>query len=302
MIHQLAGPWSWSGTGLSAKPGTAQWTELHSYLSHQIGLTGPLATLYLLLFLHWERPEWVVELLPGHQLKLLDERPLLGTRITADLMPAIAWDERIAEWSQTIGPSAEPRWNDAIQQLSALSPTVAALDVGAEFGLREQALKEDMGSLSRELAQAGDLLDLMARAQELMGQTGRANLGDAETLDIKEVLVRLSRISGDGFQSGYHSVRSVYSDYRHLESDLASLRQLAVLGRFTEDILRAQEYLEGVVTPSGRFPALSIDRQALRAALSPTSLVESRGRNWNALVQDIAHFKAAVLGCLPGPS
>ena len=277
---------------LSAKPGTAQWTELHRYLSHQIGLTGPLATLYLLLFLHWDRPERVVELLPGHQLKLVDERPLLSNRITADLVPAIAWNERISEWAQTIGPPAEPQWNDAIQHLSAISPAVHALDAGADFGTQEQSLKEDMGSLSKELAQAGDLLDLLGQVQELMGQTGKANQGDAETPNMNEVLARLSRISGDGFPSVYHSVRSVYSDYRHLESDLALLRQMAGLVRFTEDILRAQEYLEGVVTPSDRFPALSIDREALRAALSPTSLVESRGRNWNALVQEISRFKA----------
>ena len=93
---------------LSAKSGTAQWTELHRYLSHQVGLTGPLANLYMLLYLHWERPERVLELVPGHQLKLVDERPLLGNRITADMIPAIEWDARIGEWAQTIGPPADP--------------------------------------------------------------------------------------------------------------------------------------------------------------------------------------------------
>ena len=150
---------------------------------------------------------------------------------------------------------------------------------------------EDVGSLSQDLAQAGDLLDLLGRAQELLGQIGQAKKGDSESLHMTEALERLSRISGDGFRSIYHSVRSVYSDYRYLESDLALLRQMAELGRSTEEILWAQEYLEGAAIPEDRFPALSVDRQSLQAALSPASLVESRRRHWNVLVQDIARFK-----------
>jgi hypothetical protein len=81
-------------------------------------------------------------------------------------------------------------------------------------------------------------------------------------------------------------------DYRQLEADVAALHQMAELGRSTEDILRAQEYLEGATIPADRFPDLSIDREALQAALAPASLVESRGRNWSALVQDISRFKS----------
>ena len=280
---------------LSEKTGTVQWSDLHRYLSHQVGLTGPLATLYLLVYIHWERPERVLELLPAHPLKLVDERPLLGNRITADLIPAIGWDQCLAEWVQTIGPPADPQWNNTLHHLSALSPGMVAhavIDTGGDIRPQEQALMEDMRSLSQKLAEAGDLLDILGRAQELLGQIGRAEEAGTEVLNMNEVLGRLSRISGDGFRSVYHSVRNVYSDYRDLESDLSHLRQMADLGRSTEDILWAQEYLEGSVTPEDRFPALSVDRQALRATLSPASLMESSGRNWNALVQDISRFKA----------
>ena len=223
---------------------------------------------------------------------MLDERPLLGNRITADLIPAIAWDGRIVNWAQTIGPATDPQWNDALQHLSALSPGLIAVEAGDDFKPQEQTLLEDMRSLSQQLTQSRDLLDLLGRAQELMGQIGEAKVGNSESSDMTQALERLSRISGDGFRSIYHSVRSVYSDYRFLESDLALLRQMAELGKSTEEILGAQEYVEGAVIPEDRFPALSVDRQALQAALSPASLVESRGRHWNVLVQDIARFKA----------
>ena len=279
---------------MSAKTDMVQWADVHRYLSRQVGLTGPLATLYLLVCLRWVRPELAADLLPDHRLTLVDELPFLSNRVTADLIPAIAWDERIVDWVHTIGPVTDPQWNEALQHLSALLPSLVAVEAGADFKPQEQALLEEMRILSQQLTQARDLLDLLGRAKELLGQIGKANEGDSESLDMTEALERLSRISGDGFRSIYVSVRSEYSDYRYLETDLALLRQIAELGGSTEEILSAQEYLEEAVIPEDRFPALSVDRQALQAAFSPASLVESRGRNWNVLVQEIARFKTRL--------
>ncbi|MEK6687273.1 MAG: thioredoxin domain-containing protein, partial [Gemmatimonadota bacterium] len=39
---------------LSGQPGPADWGELHRYLAHDVGLTGPLANLFLMLYLHQE--------------------------------------------------------------------------------------------------------------------------------------------------------------------------------------------------------------------------------------------------------
>ena len=239
---------------LPDEPSMAQWNEIHHYLSHEVGLTGSLATLFLLVSLHWVLPERVIQLAPGHQVKLVDDRPLLGNRITADLIPAIAWNERIAEWAQTIGPPDEPQWNDTLQHLSALSPTVDAAEEGADFGPKEQALMVDVEALNQELSQAGDLLDLLGRAQELLGQVARTTEENVDAPNMDAVMGRISRISGDGFRSVYRSVRNVYSDYRHLESDLALLRQLAGLGRYAVDILAAQEYLEGPQPQKTGFP------------------------------------------------
>ena len=93
---------------LSPQAGTFQWAEVHRYLAHQVGLTGPLATPFLLVYLYGERPELAVDLSPTHQLALADNRPLLGNRFTPDLIPALMWDERIAVWAGTIGPAADP--------------------------------------------------------------------------------------------------------------------------------------------------------------------------------------------------
>ncbi len=276
---------------MSGKADKVHWADIHRYLSRQVGLTGPLATLYLLVCLRWEWQDWAVDLSPDRQLVLVDERPFLGNRITADLLGAVEWNERIVDWGQAMSPVTDPQWNDALQYLSALSPRLAAVEASLDFKPQEQALLLGMRALSQQLSQAKGWLDLMDRAQELLDQNGPARGGASQGPDIAETLERLSHISGDGFQSIYHSLRSVYADYRYLESDLAILREMAELSGSTEQILGAQEYLEEAVIPEDRYPALSVDRQALQAALSPARLVESRGRQWNVLVQDIARFK-----------
>ena len=277
---------------LASQPGAGRWVDVHQYLDHQVGLTAPFATLYLLVYLYRERPELAVDLIPTHGITLVDGRPLLGTRLTPDLIPALAWNEGISSWAQAIAPVADPQWNDAVPHLSALSPGLMLVEEGTDFTPQERALLERLGSLAQELDQARELLDLLGRAQELLGQIGRSSEGDVATPEMVESLDRLSRISGDGFQSVYHSIRAVYSDYRRLEADRSVLGQMAELGRSTEDILRAQEYLEGSTMPSDRYPSLSVDRQALQAALSPVSLMESRGRSWDALAQDVSRFKS----------
>ena len=288
---------------LAGQSGAGRWEDVHQYLDHQVGLTAPLATLYLLVYLYCERPELAVDLISIHQITLVDGRPLLGTRLTPDLIPALVWNEGVSSWAQAIAPVADPQWNDAVPHLSALSPGLMLVEEGADFIPQERALLEHLGSLARELDLAREFLDLLGRAQELLGQIGRSAEGDPETPEMTESLNRLSRISGDDFQSVYHSIRAIYSDYRRLEADRSILRQMADLGRsilrqmadlgrFTEEILQAQEYLEGAALPSDRYPSLSVDRQALQAALSPVSLVESRGRNWDALSQDVSRFKS----------
>ena len=112
---------------LSDMPGPVHWSEIHHYLAHQTRLTATLAMLFLLVCLHWERPELAVELLATHLLALLDGRPLLASRLTPDLIPAITWNELLGDWARSIGPVADPEWNDALQHLKALSPGLSQI-------------------------------------------------------------------------------------------------------------------------------------------------------------------------------
>ena len=285
---------------MASVPVPAKWPDLFGYLTRDVGLTGPLATLFLLLYLHWERPELELRLSPSHQLALVGGPPLAGTRLGGDLVPLLRWNQEIAGWAVSIGPATAPEWNDALPHLSTLSPGLAPVSVEQEFQPQEQTLLRHLDALAAELAQAQELIALLERAQDLRGQMGyrvdtdvdpsvaTAEEGGALTAS----LGRLSQISGRDFRSIYQSVRSVYTDHRRLEDDLSLLHQLSLLGRSAEDILKAQEYLEGALVPPIRYPALSVDSQALRAALMPATLVQARGRTWGALEQEVSRFKS----------
>ena len=290
---------------MASEPVPATWTALYGYLTRDVGLTGPLATLFLLLYLHWERPELELRLSPSHQLALVGGRPVAGTRLGGDLVPLLLWDremggQEIAGWAVSIGPATEPEWNDALPHLSTLSPGLAPVSVEQELQPHEQTLLRHVDALAAELAQAQELIALLERAQELQGQMGyRVDTGvDADAAtgedggDLAASLGRLYQISGRDFRSIYQSVRGVYTDYRRLEEDLSLLHQLSLLGRSAEDILKAQEYLEGALVPPNLYPALSVDRQALRDALAPASLVQARGRTWGVLEQEFSRFKS----------
>ena len=226
---------------------------------------------------------------------------MAGTRLGGDLVPLLRWDQQIGDqelagWAVSIGPATEPEWNDALPHLSTLSPGLAPVSVEQELQPQEQTLLRHLDALAAELAQAQELIALLERAQELQGEIGyRVDTGVAtgeDGGDLTASLGRLSQVSGRDFRSIYQSVRGVYTDYRRLEEDLSLLHQLSLLGRSAEDILKAQEYLEGALVPPNLYPALSVDRQALREALAPANLVQARGRTWGALEQEFSRFKS----------
>ena len=257
------------------------WVELHRYLAHEIGLTGPLATMFMLVYLHGLRPNFDVQLLPDHQIALLDGRPLLAGRITPDLIPALRWDSRVSQWAGRIVPNQETAWNDALQHLAVLAPRLATAKTEDAIRAQDQLLLEDLGAMTRDVAQARELVD----------NSGWTSDQDGQASETQEALDRLSGVRGDDFRAVYESIRSIYSDFRRWEWDVSILRELAGLARSSEDISGALEFLRDAGVPPETHPELSVDRQALLARLSAGSLAESRKRNWDVLMRDVAGFK-----------
>lgn len=265
------------------------WPELHRYLAHQVGLTNNLATMFLLVFLHGHRPQIAVEMHQGHQIALLDGRPLLTGRITPDLIPALRWDQRISQWAGRMysinNAGDKTNWNDALQHLAALSPRINPAVTEDAIRAQEQILLEDLKLSTQALVQARGLAESSAWS---VGQ-------DHEKIGLIEALDRLSAVQGDDFRAVYDSIRGTYSDFRRWESDLAVLRDFAGLARFSEDIASALEFLMHADVPPESQPELFVDRQALLASLSVGSLAESRKRNQDVVMRDVAGFKVRYL-------
>lgn len=265
---------------LAQTPQPAPWSDLHHYLAHQVGLTGPLASLYLLIYLHQSYPELEVRLSDNHQLSLTNGRSLHGNRLTADLLPHLIWDPRIAELANTIGPATEPSWNDSLNYLVIISPGLKPVSSEESPSSPEQQLLRDVETIAQIVSRGKDLLVSFGQVSEGGHQAAQ---------DISESLERLSRISGDDFRSLPESVRNTYADFGLLEEDLAQARKLAQLADSVQAIQDIWKYLDGAPVPP-ELAELSIERQALAAAIAPDSLL-SFSRTWPALTQQVADFK-----------
>jgi len=264
---------------LSSQPAPVQWDGLHHFLAHQTGLTGPLATLYLVLYLTGESPPLEIKLTPDHQLTMVDGRHLPGSRLTGDLMPSCLWDQRIGLWATSIGPESEPRWNDALLYFMALSPGLTAIAEGEDFAAQERVLLEAIVSFRGELGLAQGFLTSVGQGAPLPDTTVYAN-----------PLSRLAEVSGSDFAAVYRSMRDIYTDYHELQTDLAGLRHLVQLDHSKDDILKAREYLDQAAVPQD-LPDLSILHQSLRAALSPGPLLQS-SRGWDSMITQVSRFKS----------
>jgi len=247
--------------------GQADIGELHHHLAHDIGLTGWLASLYLTLFVQHELPEHQIQLVDGAALSMADGDPLLGARLTPDLIPLIAWNNDLASNAMSIGTASEPHFTDVRHHLSALSPELASC---SEDTAGDAVIK----SICEQTAAARQVLDFMGTGPD----------APSETASLKAALDRLSRISEEDYADVYRSIRVVYSSLVDLNDDLETLRQLAALDQDSADISGARSYIANAEVPA-------VDRETLLTGLSPARLTRSRGRGWSAIARDAAAFK-----------
>jgi len=257
--------------------GTADFGELQHHLAHEIGLTDWLASLYLTLFVQHERPAHQIQLADRAALFMADGDPFLGTRLTPDLLPLIAWNNDLVSNALSIGTASEPRFNDVRHHLSALAPEIATCNED----MAVDALAAIIQSIGEQTAAARLVLDFLATGPD----------APSETADLKAALDRLTRISGYGYTHAYRSIRAIYSSLVDLKDDLETMRQLAALGSDSVEISGARAYIASADVPMAEYPNLAVDRETLLTGLSASHLTRSRGRGWSAIARDAAAFK-----------
>ena len=266
----------------------ASFAEIQRYLAHELGLTGPLSTLFLLLFLNWETPELEVRLSDGHGLTVSGGRPLLAARLTSDVVPSLDWNAFMAERLATIGPLSPPTWNDARHHLSALCPDIGDNSAGEDQEAMEPRLLRGVAMM---LGQVQSFSGLLESLQDTGGATPESAAAEALTGSLS----RLGLISGDGYEAVYAAIRSTYRDLSYFERDLEDLSQINELSGYADDIRQGKMFMAGAVVPPNEHPVLAVDRQTLLSAMSLASLVQTGGRGWPAVAKDLASFQASYL-------
>ena len=262
--------------------GPAVFSEVHHYLAYDVGLTDQLASLFLTLFIRHERPEHQIQLTDDAAVFMADGGPLLGARLTPDLIPLLAWDGDLASNAASIGPASAPRFIDTRHHLSVLCPELASSGADAA----DEALTRSLKSIVQDTATATRILDSLKGRRD----AGRPD-ATGETGKLRASLERLGRISGDGYAGIYHSIRAVYPALTELKGDLETVRQLVKLDSDSSEIFEARIYIANAQVPSVRFPNLAVDRDTLLTAISPSRLTRSRGRGWRAVASDAEGFK-----------
>ena len=276
-------------------PVPAPWKSLHHYLAHQVGLTGPLATLHLMLFLHREKPELEVRLAPEYQPALLGGDTFFGSRITSDLVPLLAWDPRLAEGATTIGPITDPTWNDALTYLCLLNPELYSVAAGESPTPQESRLRDGIDDLVRQAAEGMQFLGLLQ---------SRAGLGElaGQELEIAQTLSRLSGLGAAGFVQSYQALRAIYPTPADLEAELGILRRLSRLSENSQILQHVWAYLDDAPTPeqlSVGLPELALEIQGLVATTLPASLLRFT-QSWDALSHQISRFKSSYAAAYLG--
>ena len=260
--------------------GQANFEDLHGYLAYEIGLTGQMASLFLLLFLHHERPEHQIQLRDEAAMSMADGAPLLGARLTPDLVPLIGWDNDLATHALSIGPASTPRFADVRHHLWLLCPEIA--NKGEDSA--DDALAGCLRSIAEDMAAARRVLSLL--------ESGDVDHGpDRETGRLSASLERLARVSGGNYAEVYRSVRTVYPALTDLTGDLETMRQLASLDEDSADIFQARTYIPNAQAPTAGYANLAVDRETLLTGLSASRLARTRGRGWSAIARDAAAFK-----------
>ena len=250
---------------LNRSNGSLDAQALHLRLSHALGLTRDLATLFLLAFVHHARPTVHLSLKPGHGLKLLDGALLQGRLLTSELIPSISWPVDLEAKVDTLRIPGPVSWNDALAYTSLLCEQLTEVAEAEDPSPQERQLLRNLDSLASDIRQV----------KESLTELGEA-LNDPDDSTQEESLGRLSRLcQGDGYLEVYNLARRFYAGPADLHQDLGLVTQVLALRTSIADVGNMRVYIEGAVVEPDE-TQLHFDRKILVEQLSLANLLKYR--------------------------
>ncbi len=267
---------------LETRPEDAPWSDIQRRLAHGLGLTHRLASLYVLAFVHYARPETGLSLVRGHGVHLWDRRPLQGDTLSREFLPLVAWPEDLLSGeirALRLIPD-QVTWNGALAYSSILCQGLEEAEGGStEAASQERELLGNLGTLAMDVEHALEVVD---RLSELLPGPGLEETGAG--------LARLRRLcDAPDFRSLYSEARTLDGGPRRLMLDVQVPGRVLRLGESLDEVGSVGAYLAGVGSSVGG--QLALDRDALLAEMSPEELVAGPER-WPAITARFREYHA----------
>ena len=274
---------------LDSHNGEVQWKDVHLQLAHASGLTRPLATLYLLVFVYYGQPETEFLLAPDHHLAFRDGRPVRGSRLTREFISYLSVGDDHDEWGSVLAQGigvlrlyhGEVSWNDSLPYTSLLSQGLTESEEGSlAVGEQERELLDSLHELAGDLREAGRVLETLAR-----------ELPSPNYERLRSDMQRLWEVcEGNDFRKVYHLARGAFPAPQDLLETLDLVRRILYIGESLEEIVDMKSYLDGAEILSG-YTQLSFDRSALMEEMSLSFLL-SGIQGWPTVKAHIHEYKA----------
>ncbi|MDP3063437.1 MAG: hypothetical protein Q8O40_09550 [Chloroflexota bacterium] len=258
---------------------TLPWAEVRRRLAHDLGLTGPYATLCLLAFVCHSRPEVELLLAPGHTLRLRRRAHLLGDRLTRELAPLLDWR---VDLSRDVSALVRPRqvtWNGVLPYAALLGSDFVPVAPEAGPGPQAQRLMATLAELAQDIRLAEGFLRLLVEAVPSLPQ-GR----------VAERLARLRPVANaSDTRSFLARAREQFGSTDEMERDIESLQRILRLRPHLQELVEMRGYVDGAAAEMG-FPDLAMEREVLLARVALDTFLDG-GQTWEAVAAAFGQFR-----------
>ena len=246
---------------LEAGGGSVSAGSLLERLTHHEGLPLPLATLSVLVFVARNRPAVELALVSEHPLQSRTGGPFLGSRVTWDLLPELAWDEAMAAFFDTLRLLQPMSWRAVLPYAEALLPGLG----GPADGRGEPAQQQDfLGTLGALRDEQRGIRGGLQRLSFTLSQPI-----PSEILERLDLIAAVSEAENPGaFYSACAQAGATPSFVREARDTLPRLRALV---RVVDEVVAARQYLEDI-SLGGALPDLAADLASCLAQFDLGSL------------------------------
>jgi hypothetical protein len=254
-------------------------SELMERLAHEEGFPYPLSALAVLAFAARNLPAVELTLPPNHRLRTRSGRVFVGSRLTWDLLPELAWDAALAASLDSLQLLSPPTWRAALPYVEAVCPEATPAEGLQNEALHRQRFLEELRALEGEVQALQEQMEAMAAA---LGQPLPA--GAQGSLQ----LLRQVTAAADPLELYHAAVRMAGSPsvLRQAVDGIARLRPLAAA---SQEVIACKAYLDRTVVDPAQ-GALAAELAALRARLDMPSLVATASL-WPSVRAQDARFR-----------